>query len=153
MDFSCLHGVGICRWQGQSDDRHADVFNCSRSQGAGERRQQRTDRKKGRDRQRERGRNEEKMLMLFNSLLHCHWQRDLHHCSDRCTVMNLALGEIDGVPSSHIPKIVTFCLFFFGLTLFPMLLRMFCFGFFDEEIETKKKGTLIIMEMMDKRYR
>lgn len=66
-----------------------------------------------RERERQRGRNEEKMLMLFNSLLHCHWQRDLHHCSDRCTVMNLALGEIDGVPSSHIPKIVTFCLFFF----------------------------------------
>lgn len=153
MDFSCLHGVGICRWQGQSDDRHADVFNCSRSQGAGERRQRRTDRKKGRDRQRERGRNEEKMLMLFNSLLHCHWQRDLHHCSDRCTVMNLALGEIDGVPSSHIPKIVTFCLFFFLVSpFFPCSFVCFVLGSSMKKLK-QKKGTLINMEMMGKRYR
>lgn len=32
MDFSCLRCVGVCRWRGQSDDRHADVFNCSRSE-------------------------------------------------------------------------------------------------------------------------
>lgn len=36
MDFSCLHCVGICRQRGQSDDRHADVFNCSRSESESE---------------------------------------------------------------------------------------------------------------------
>lgn len=99
MDFSCLHCVGVCRRRGQSDDRHADVFNCLHSQ-----------RERG-------GGGEKKMLMLFNSLPHCHWQQDLRRRSDRCMVMKPALGETRRrlliAHSQSVP--LSFCLAFFLL--------------------------------------
>lgn len=88
MDFSCLHCVGICRWWSKSNDRHADVFNFSglESEKGGE--TVAADSEDGGG-----VRREEKMLMLFNSFPHCHWQQDLRRRSDRCMVMNPALGE------------------------------------------------------------
>lgn len=49
MDFSCLHCVGVCRRRGQSDDRHADVFNCSRSESERGGETAATDRQRERD--------------------------------------------------------------------------------------------------------
>lgn len=34
-----------------------------------------------------------KMLMLFNSFPHRHWQQDLRQHADRCVVMKPGLGE------------------------------------------------------------
>lgn len=114
MDFTCLHCVGVCRRRGQSDDRHADVFNCIAQRVREEERQRQTERGRGDGAG---GRRDKKMLMLFNSVPHCHWQQDLHRRSDRCMVMMPALGETRRrlflTHSQSVP--LSFCLAFFPL--------------------------------------
>ena len=42
MDFPCLHDVYVFRLQGQSDDRHAGIFNSSVGEREGEREREST---------------------------------------------------------------------------------------------------------------
>lgn len=103
----------------------------------------------------EEGRREKKMLMLFNSLPHRHWQQDLcRHSDDRCMVMKPALGEIRRRLFLTHSQSPTFCLTFLALlflmshthqSLHPHRRKEHA-GVTERKVREKKRGNIEMVE-------